>query len=142
MAQARRGDTVKVHYKGSFEDGTVFDSSDGRDPLEFTIGQGQVIPGFEDAVVGMSTGEQKRETIPAERAYGERQEDLVFNVGRDQLPPGMEVVIGDTLQVGFGDGHTAAVQVMEIGDDSLTLDANHPLAGRTLLFDLELVSIN
>lgn len=142
MGQARRGDTVKVHYKGSFEDGTVFDSSDGRDPLEFTIGQGQVIPGFEDAVVGMSPGEQKRETIPAERAYGERQEDLVFNVGRDQLPPGMEVVIGDTLQVGFGDGHTAAVQVMEIGDDSLTLDANHPLAGRTLLFDLELVSIN
>ncbi len=142
MEQARRGDTVKVHYKGSFEDGTVFDSSDGRDPLEFTIGLGQVIPGFEDAVVGMSPGEQKRETIPAVRAYGERQDDLVFNVGRDQLPPGMEVVIGDTLQVGFGDGHTASVQVREIGDDSLTLDANHPLAGRTLLFHLELVSIN
>ena len=142
MSQAKRGDTVKVHYTGTFEDGTVFDSSEGRDPLEFTVGQGQVIPGFEDAVVGMSPGQQKRETIPADRAYGERQDELVFNVGRDQIPDGMKVEVGDMLQVGFGDGHTTAVQVMDMDDESLTLDANHPLAGRTLVFEMELVSIS
>jgi peptidylprolyl isomerase len=138
---AKHGDTVRVHYTGSFEDGTVFDSSDGQDPLEFTIGAGQVIPGVEQAVVGMAQGEKKRETIAPARGYGDRRQELVFTVERDQLPPGNDVKVGDLLQVGFGDGRTAAVQVTGLDGASVTLDANHPLAGRTLLFDLELVSI-
>jgi peptidylprolyl isomerase len=141
MQQAKRGDRVKVHYTGTLEDGTVFDSSSGEDPLEFTIGDGQVIPGVEEAIVGMSAGQQKHETIEPGRGYGDRNEELVFSVSRDQLPPGSDIEIGDMLQVGFGDGRTSTVQVMQLSDDLLTLDANHPLAGKTLLFDLELVSI-
>ncbi len=141
MDQARRGDTVRVHYTGSLEDGTVFDSSSTREPLEFTIGAGQVIPGVEEAVLGMAAGETKQETIQPERGYGDRHDELVFKLGRHQLPTGSNVSVGDILQIGFGDGRSAAVQVKEVNDDSLTLDANHPLAGRTLLFDLELVSI-
>ena len=139
--QAKTGDTVQVHYKGTFEDGTVFDSSEGGDPLRFTIGEEQVIRGFEDAIVGMAVGDRKREVISADRAYGTHEEDLVFSVGRDQLPDGTSVEVGDTLRIGFADGQTAAVQVAEIGDDTLTLDANHPLAGKTLIFDLQLVDI-
>lgn len=142
MQQAKRGDTVRVHYTGSFEDGTVFDSSKGQDPLEFTIGAGQVISGFEDAVIGMGEGDRKRETIVPERGYGERHDELVFEIPRDQLPPGSDIHAGDMVQIGFPDGRTAAVQVAKMNDQSLTLDANHPLAGRTLLFDLELVKID
>ena len=141
MQQARQGDTVQVHYTGTFEDGTIFDSSEGREPLQFTIGEEQVIRGFEDAVLGMSIGDRKREVVSAERGYGTREDDLVFEVGREQLPPGTEVVVGDTLRIGFADGQSAAVQVAEVGDDTLTLDANHPLAGKTLIFDLQLVAI-
>jgi len=141
MQHAKQGDTVKVHYTGRFEDGTVFDSSNGQEPLEFTIGEGQVISGFEEAVVGMGTGDRKRETIQPERGYGERHDEIVFTIGRDQLPPGTTVEAGAMVQIGFPDGRTAAVQVQKVDDESLTLDANHPLAGRTLLFDLELVSI-
>jgi peptidylprolyl isomerase len=141
MQQAKRGDTVRVHYTGKFEDGSVFDSSAGGDPLEFTIGAEQVIAGFEDAIVGMAVGDKKREVIPADRGYGVREEKLVFQVGRDQLPDGTDVEIGDTLRVGFADGQTAAVHVMDFDQESLTLDANHPLAGRTLVFELELVGI-
>jgi peptidylprolyl isomerase len=142
MQQAKRGDTVKVHYTGSFEDGTVFDSSKGKEPLEFTLGEGQVIPGFEEAVIGMVAGDEKRETIQPQRAYGDRREELVFEVGVNQLPPGSQVEVGDTLQVGFGDGNMANVQVISLDDELLKLDANHPLAGRTLLFELELVAIS
>ena len=141
MSQAKRGDKVKVHYTGSFEDGTVFDSSRGEDPLEFTIGAGQVIAGFEDAIVGMNEGDRKREHIEPERGYGDRHEELVFSVSRTSIPPGNDVEVGDMLQVGFPDGRTADVQVMDIGDDTLTLDANHPLAGKPLVFDLELMKI-
>ena len=141
MSKAKRGDTVRVHYTGSFEDGTVFDSSSGSDPLEFTIGSGQVIPGVEEAVVGMTEGQEKRERIEPHRGYGGRRDELVFSVARDQLPPGSDVSVGDTLQVGFGDDKTADVQVTDLSDDTMTLDANHPLAGRTLLFDLQLVKI-
>ena len=140
--KAKQGDKVRVHYTGSFEDGTVFDSSEGEDPLEFTIGGGEVIAGVEEALIGMSAGESKRETIEPDRGYGERHEELVFSVGRDQLPPGGDIEAGDMLQVGFGQERTATVQVMEVGDEMVTLDANHPLAGKTLLFDLELVSID
>ncbi|HEX9161009.1 MAG TPA: FKBP-type peptidyl-prolyl cis-trans isomerase, partial [Thermoanaerobaculia bacterium] len=111
---AKKGDKVRVHYTGSFDDGSIFDSSRGADPLEFTIGAGEVIAGFEDAIVGMSEGEKKHQTIAPERAYGERHDELVFTIGRDHLPPGSDVAIGDTLQVGFQNGRTATVQVMDM----------------------------
>ena len=140
--QAKQGDKVQVHYTGTFEDGTVFDSSKEGQPLEFTIGKEQVIAGFEQAIVGMSIGDRKREVIDAENGYGLREDDLVFTVGREQLPPGSDVTVGDTLSIGFADGQTAAVHVAGIDEQSLTLDANHPLAGKTLIFDLELVGIS
>jgi peptidylprolyl isomerase len=141
MQQAKRGDTVQVHYRGTLDDGTEFDSSAGRDPLEFTIGEGQVIPGFEEAVVGMATGDTKKQRIEAKDAYGEHSDELVFAVSRGRIPEGTEVAVGDTLRIGFGDGQTAAVQVTELDADTITLDANHPLAGEALTFELELVAI-
>jgi peptidylprolyl isomerase len=142
MQQAKRGDTVHVHYRGTFDDGTEFDSSEGNEPIVFTIGAGDVIPGFESAVEGMATGDRKTEHIAADEAYGERRDELVFTVGRDQLPPGDGVSVGDVLRVGFPDGSNATVQVAALDDDSVTLDANHPLAGKDLTFELELVSID
>ncbi len=142
MQQAKRGDTVHVHYRGTLTDGTEFDSSAGREPLTFTLGTGQVIPGFESAVEGMSTGEKKTELIPVAEAYGERREELVFQVGREQIPEGAEVEVGDMLQVGFQDGSSAAVQVAALDETMVTLDANHPLAGKDLTFELELVGID
>ncbi|MGZ5431615.1 MAG: FKBP-type peptidyl-prolyl cis-trans isomerase [Thermoanaerobaculia bacterium] len=142
MQQAKRGDTVHVHYRGTLDDGTEFDSSSGSDPIVFTIGSGQVIPGFETAVEGMATGEKKTERIEAENAYGDRREELVFTVRREQMPDGADVEVGDMLRVGFPDGSNAAVQVAAIDEQSVTLDANHPLAGKDLTFELELVSID
>ena len=139
--QARRGDTVHVHYKGSLDDGTVFDSSEGGEPISFTLGSGEVIPGFETAIEGMSKGEKKTERIEAGNAYGERRDELVFTVPRDQMPEDSEVEVGDVLRIGFPDGSSATVQVAKIENDSVELDANHPLAGKALTFDLELVSI-
>ncbi|HEX7704869.1 MAG TPA: peptidylprolyl isomerase [Thermoanaerobaculia bacterium] len=141
MQQAQRGDTVHIHYRGTLEDGSVFDTSHGSEPLVFTIGEGEVIPGFETAVEGMSTGDKKTERIAPEEAYGERREELVFSVERDQMPPGNDIEVGDMLRVGFPDGTSAAVTVAAMEDDSITLDANHPLAGKALTFELELVSI-
>ena len=141
MQQAKRGDTVSVHYKGTLDDGTVFDSSEGGDPISFTIGGGEVIPGFETAIEGMSVGDEKTETIESQNAYGPRRDELVFRVGREQLPDGSEVEVGDVLRIGFPDGSSAAVQVAQMGDASLTLDANHPLAGKDLTFELRLVAI-
>ena len=142
MAQAKRGDTVHVHYRGTLDDGTEFDSSEGSDPIVFTIGAGQVIPGFENAIEGMATGDRKTERIEAENAYGDRRDELVFTVARDQMPEGADVEVGDMLRVGFPDGSNAAVQVAAMDDQSVTLDANHPLAGKNLTFELELVSID
>lgn len=139
--QAKRGDTVHVHYRGTLEDGTEFDSSAGSDPIVFTIGAGQVIPGFEDAIEGMSAGEKKTEHIAVGNAYGEHRDELVFVVPRDQMPEGAEVEVGDMLRVGFPDGSNAAVQVAALDEQSVTLDANHPLAGKNLTFELELVTI-
>jgi peptidylprolyl isomerase len=141
MQQAKRGDTVSVHYKGTLDDGTIFDSSEGGDPISFTIGDGEVIPGFETAIEGMSIGDEKTETIESGNAYGPRRDELVFRVGREQLPDGSDVEIGDVLRIGFPDGSSAAVKVAEMDDASLTLDANHPLAGKDLTFELRLVSI-
>lgn len=142
MQQAKRGDTVHVHYRGTLDDGTEFDSSAGSDPIVFTIGAGQVIPGFETAIEGMSTGEKKTERIEAENAYGDRRDELVFTVGREQMPENADIEIGDMLRVGFPDGSNAAVQVAAMDEQSVTLDANHPLAGKNLTFELELVSID
>lgn len=141
MQQAKRGDTVLVHYKGTLDDGTIFDSSEGGDPISFTIGGGEVIPGFETAIEGMSIGDEKTEKIESGNAYGPRRDELVFRVGREQLPDGSDVEVGDVLRIGFPDGSSAAVKVAEMDDASLTLDANHPLAGKDLTFELRLVSI-
>ena len=141
MQQAKRGDTVHVHYRGTLTDGTEFDSSAGGEPLSFTLGEGQVIPGFENAIEGMATGEKKTELIPIDEAYGERREELVFKVGRDQMQ-GNDVEVGDMLEVGFPDGSAATVHVISVDDGVITLDANHPLAGKDLTFELELVGID
>jgi FKBP-type peptidyl-prolyl cis-trans isomerase 2 len=138
--QAKRGDTVHVHYRGTLDDGTEFDSSAGSDPIVFTIGAGEVISGFESAIEGMATGEKKKETIAACNAYGERHDELVFTVGRDQMPE-EEVEVGDMLRVGFPDGSSANVQIAAMDNATVTLDANHPLAGKDLTFELELVGI-
>src|SRR5688572_307588 len=140
MQGAKAGDTVRVHYRGTLDDGSVFDSSEGRDPLEFTIGSGQVIPGFDVAVSGMSVGDERTVTIPAAEAYGTHRDDLVLVVGRENLPPDMQVEIGDKLQLDQG-GHSFAVMVTDLTDSEITLDANHPLAGRDLTFALQLVEI-
>lgn len=141
MRQARQGDKVQVHYEGRLDDGTTFDSSHGRDPIEFTIGEGEVVPGFEEAVTGMTAGEKKTAKISAEDAYGERMDDLMFSVSRDQVPQDMDVKVGDQLSVGLPSGETVPMQVASLDDQSVTLDANHPLAGKDLTFDLELVEI-
>jgi len=141
MQSAKRGDTVHVHYRGTLADGSEFDNSAGGDPISFTLGAGEVIPGFETAIEGMSAGEKKTHTISAENAYGERREELVFTVGREQMPIDSEIEVGDMLRVGFPDGTSAAVQVAALDGQSVTLDANHPLAGKDLTFELELVSI-
>lgn len=140
MAQAQQGNTVQIHYTGRLSDGTVFDSSSGRDPLEFTLGEGQVIPGFEQAVLGMSSGEQQTVTIPAAEAYGQSKDELVFDVPREQFPPDIDPQVGQRLQMQQG-GQVAVVVVKGVGDESVTLDANHPLAGQDLTFDLELVEV-
>lgn len=139
--KAKNGDTVSVHYKGSLGDGSVFDSSEGQDPIEFTIGEHQVIDGFENAIVGMAPGDKKRESIAPREGYGEREDDLVFRVPKSSLQEGTELTVGDMVRVTLPDGQTAPMQIVSTDDSSLTLDANHPLAGKTLTFELELVSI-
>lgn len=141
MASATTSSTVKVHYTGTLTDGTVFDSSIDREPLEFTIGQGMVIPGFEDGIVGMNEGDTKKISIPAADAYGLYQEELVAVVARSQVPPEIELEIGMILQVSSPEGSLSRVMVKEITESNVTLDLNHPLAGQDLAFDLKLVQI-
>jgi len=141
VRQAKRGDTVQVHYTGSLEDGTIFDSSESRAPIVLTLGGGDVIRGFEEAIVGMAVGDTKIETIDVQRAYGDRRDDLIFRVDRERLPSDEELAVGDVLRVGFPDGGSTTVQVTAVDGETVTLDANHPLAGKTLVFELELVSI-
>lgn len=142
MAQAKKGDTVHVHYKGTLDDGSVFDSSEGGDPISFTLGGGQVIAGFENAIEGMSIGDKKTSRMEPADAYGDRREELVFTVGKDQMPDGAEIEVGDMLQVGFPDGSSSAVTVAGVEENEVKLDANHPLAGKPLTFELELVGID
>ena len=142
MAAAVIGDTVRVHYTGSLDDESVFDSSRGREPLEFTIGTGQVIPGFEEAVIGLEPGGSARTRIEADQAYGPRREELRISVARDQFPDGLEVSEGDHLQMHTQDGQEIPVQVVEIGERDVVVDANHPLAGKALTFEIELIGIS
>ena len=142
MAQAKNGDTVKIHYTGKLEDGTVFDSSEGREPLEFKIGEGQVIPGFEQMVVGMEPGQSKTETIPMDQAYGPRDAQMIVQVDRSQLPPDLNPEVGQELYVQQPGGITVPVMVVDVNPSSITIDANHPLAGENLVFEVKLVSID
>lgn len=141
MTEAKQGNTVKIHYTGKLDDGTVFDSSEGRDPLEFTIGDGNIIPGFEEAVVGMNEGDSVTTTIPSDKAYGPHHAEMVLNVDKSQFPPNIDPSVGDQLQLQQQDGRKIQVLVTEVSPESVTLDANHPLAGKDLTFDIELVSI-
>lgn len=141
MAQVKAGDTVRIHYTGTLDDGEVFDSSEGREPLTFTVGAGQVIPGFDDAVLGMNVGDEKTVTIPAERAYGEHQDSLLMEVPRADLPADREPQVGDQLMIGTPDGQPFPVTIYALSDDSAVLDSNHPLAGEDLTFDIALVEI-
>ena len=141
MAAAQNGDVVKVHYTGKLDDGTVFDSSVGREPLEFKLGDDQLIPGFEQAVIGMSVGESKTTKIPADEAYGPRRQEMVLVVGREEFPPDIDPQVGEVLRMRDFDGREFRVRVVEISEDSVTLDGNHPLAGQDLTFEIELVEI-
>lgn len=140
MPQAKAGDTVRIHYTGTLQDGSVFDSSEGREPLVFTIGEQQVIPGFESAVTGMEVGARKTVTIPADEAYGPRREDMMLAIPRDQVPPHINPEVGEQLQVGQG-GEQFLVTVASVDEREVVLDGNHPLAGKDLTFALELVGI-
>ena len=140
MAQAKDGDTVQVHYTGTLGDGTVFDSSVGSDPLEFTLGEGGVIPGFEEAVRGMSPGDTKTTTIPADEAYGPHEAGAVFQVGRDQMPD-VEPEVGQQLGLQHPSGEMIPAIVTAVTSEAVTIDANHPLAGQDLTFEIQLVGI-
>jgi peptidylprolyl isomerase len=141
MTQAKDGDTVKIHYTGRLQNGTVFDSSGDREPLVFNIGSGQVIPGFEEAVTGMMVGEKKTAQIPCDKAYGERNPSMVMVIDRKHVPAEIDPEVGQRLQVGSPSGQLLAVTIVEINDENITLDANPPLAGEDLTFDIELVEI-
>lgn len=141
MAQAKNGDRVKIHYTGKLTDGTVFDSSAGREPLEFTLGSGQVIAGFDEAVNGMAVGEAKNVLIPVDKAYGPRSEQLVMDIPKSQVPPGLDPQVDQQLQMGGPNGEVVIVTVVKVTDSAITLDANPPLAGEDLNFDIELVAI-
>lgn len=141
MAQAQSGDRVQVHYTGRLADGTIFDTSQQRDPLEFTLGGGDILPGFEQAVLGMTAGEAKTITIPAAQAYGPHQPARVLEIERHHLPPDLHPELGQHLHLRQQDGGTIDVVVTGLTEEHVTLDANHPLAGHDLTFDLQLVEI-
>ncbi|MEO5343676.1 MAG: peptidylprolyl isomerase [Gammaproteobacteria bacterium SHHR-1] len=141
MNQAKQGDTVKIHYTGTLDDGTTFDSSEGREPLEFTLGSGQVIAGFDSAVEGMCLGESKQVSIPPAQAYGERSEEMMQEVPREALPDDIEPTEGMPLQAQTPDGQLINLRVAEVNEETLVLDGNHPLAGQNLNFAIELVAL-
>jgi peptidylprolyl isomerase len=141
MAQAKKGDKVKVHYHGKLSSGETFDSSSGREPLEFEIGSGMVIRGFDEGVSGMEVGEKKTINIPVNEAYGPRRPEMVIDMPKDRFPQDMELEQGMPLMMSDGQGNNQQVTVAEIKAESVLLDANHPLAGKDLVFDLELVEI-
>jgi peptidylprolyl isomerase len=143
LSTVKEGDTVKVHYTGKLNDGSVFDSSQDREPLEFTLGKGQLIPGFENAVTGMEEGDSTTVDIPIDEAYGERRDDLELEVAKNELPDNVEPEVGMQLQMQQQEsGEAVPVQITKVEDEKVTLDANHPLAGKDLTFDIELVEVN
>jgi len=142
MSQVKQGDTVKIHYTGRLEDGTVFDSSVTRDePIEFKVGDGRLLPEFETGVIGMTSGDTKTISISHENAYGAYRDDMVITVERDQIPDNLELETGQQLQLVREGGQPIAVSVKAIAEATVTLDANHPLAGEDLIFDLQLMEI-
>lgn len=141
MGQAKSGDAVVVNYTGKLDDGKVFDTSIGRDPLQFTIGDGQVIQGFEDAVTGMTPGESKTFKILADNAYGQHHEEMVLSVERNRFPENAIPEIGQRFQANQPDGRVIAFAVIDVTESLVRLDANHPLAGKDLTFDIQLMKI-
>ena len=141
MSEVKSGDTVQIHYKGTLSDGEVFDSSEGRDPLEFTVGSGQIIPGLDAAVPGMAVGEKKTVEVPVDEAYGQVDPGNRQDVPRADIPEEIPLDLGTQLQLQSPQGQVMPVTVVEVTDETVTLDANHPLAGRDLTFDIELVAI-
>ncbi|HAN29388.1 MAG TPA: peptidylprolyl isomerase [Haliea salexigens] len=141
MSAAKAGDSVSIHYTGTLDDGTVFDSSDGRDPLQFEVGSGQIIPGLDRAIEGMTVGDKKQVNVAADDAYGQPADEARQEVARSQIPENIPLEPGLQLQMQTPDGQAIPVRVAEVGDDVVVLDANHPLAGKDLTFDIELVAI-
>jgi FKBP-type peptidyl-prolyl cis-trans isomerase 2 len=140
-AQAKNGDVVQVDYTGTLENGTVFDTSVGGEPLNFTLGEGQMIPGFEQAVLGMKVGESKTVTIPADKAYGQYRDDLVQVINREDLPAGLDPEVGEQLQGPRPGGGTGICTVTNVTNTTITVDFNNPLAGKNLTFEITLISI-
>lgn len=141
MSHAKAGDTVRVHYTGKLDDGSQFDSSAGREPLEFAIGSGNMITGFNNAVEGMEVGESKRVRIPAEEAYGPRHDLLIQEVPNSSLPNDIQPSVGMSLEARWQDGRVIKLVIVAVGEESVTVDGNHPLAGQALNFDIELIEI-
>ena len=137
MSQAKSGDTVKIHYTGTLDDGSQFDSSAGREPLEFTLGSGQVIPGFDKAVEGMAVGDTKTVNIPADEAYGPRHDGMIQEVPLSALPDDLEPQVGMGLQARRPDGGILDLTITEVGEEAITVDGNHPLAGQTVYYSVE-----
>ena len=142
MTQAKKGDTVKIHYTGRLQDGSVFDSSSGHEPLQFSIGSRQVIQGFEEAVTGMKVGDKKTAEIPCNKAYGDRDPSMVMVVDRKHVPDDLNPEVGQRLEMGSPSGELVLVNVIDVSDENITLDANPPLAGEDLTFDIELMEIS
>jgi len=141
MAGAKRGDTVRVHFTGRLEDGTVFDTSAERGPYEFTIGESRIVPGFAQAVIGMKPGESKTVEIPAKKAYGLHRKEMIAVIERSKLAAHLNPEIGQRLRIDQADGQEIPATVIKVSASSVTLDANHPLAGKNLTFDIELLEI-
>lgn len=139
--EAQSGDRVKVHYTGTLDDGTVFDSSREGEPIEFELGSGEVIDGFDQAVIGLEEGASREVRLEPDEAYGQRSDDLVIDVDRGDLPEDLDPEVGQTLAVEGADGEEMAAWVAEVGEDAITVDLNHPLAGRSLTFEVELLEI-
>jgi peptidylprolyl isomerase len=141
MSVATKGNTVKVHYTGKLKDGTIFDSSKDREPLEFVLGDGKMIKGFDVAVEGMKVGDDKSITIPSDEAYGEKREDMMLDVPLDQVPAEIKPEVGMDLSIQNQQGQPTPVKVVHVDESKITLDANHPLAGQDLVFDINLVEV-